>query len=397
MRTMYCASRSVRKIALSIPHSPFSPVMHTRTHPLISPALGTERTLRSFHYGPGGAQKAYIQAALHADELPGMLTAALLRRKLAALEEAGQLRGEIVVVPVANPIGQAQHVMGDHLGRFELGSMQNFNRNFHDLAELVPADLETRLSQDGQANLAAIRAALRAALEAQQPRTELESLRLALQKLSCDADIVLDLHCDSEAALHLYTNPELWPDVEPLARYLGAQASLLALNSIGNPFDEIHSFCWSTLRERFGARYPIPLGSISVTVELRGERNVEYALAEADAEALLNYLRTRGLIDGAAAAPPPLAYPASPLAGVEPLVAPISGILVFHTPIGAWIEAGQAVADLIDPLSEQVVTLNAGVSGVLYARRAGRFATSGMEVARIAGARPIRSGALLSA
>ncbi|MDD7960705.1 succinylglutamate desuccinylase/aspartoacylase family protein, partial [Klebsiella pneumoniae] len=70
--------------------------------------------------------KSYIQASLHADELPGMLTATLLLRRLAALEEAGQLRGEIVVVPVANPIGLAQQVMGDNLGRFELGSMKNF-------------------------------------------------------------------------------------------------------------------------------------------------------------------------------------------------------------------------------------------------------------------------------
>lgn len=371
--------------------------MQTRIHPLISPTLGTERDVVSFHYGPSTGQKAYIQASLHADELPGMLTATLLRRRLAALEEAGQLRGEIVVVPVANPIGLAQQVMGDHLGRFELGSMQNFNRNFYDLAALVPPEIESRLSQDAQANLLAVRGALRDALDAQEPHTELDSLRLALQKLSYDADIVLDLHCDSEAALHIYTNPELWTAVEPLARYLGAQASLLALNSIGNPFDEIHSFCWSALRERFGARYPIPLGSTSVTVELRGECDVDYAFAQADADALIDYLRVRGLIAGTPAPLPPLPYPATPLAGVEPLVAPHSGIVIFRAPVGAWVEAGQPVADLLDPLSERTTTLHAGVAGVLYARRLGRFAAAGMEIARIAGTTPTRSGSLLSA
>jgi len=74
--------------------------MQKNTHPLISPALGTARALTSFHYGPGGGQKVYVQSSLHADELPGMLVAWELRRKLAALEAAGQLRAEIVVVPV---------------------------------------------------------------------------------------------------------------------------------------------------------------------------------------------------------------------------------------------------------------------------------------------------------
>ena len=44
------------------------------------PALGTQRTLTSFHFGTAGTgEKAYIQASLHADELPGMLVAHHLR------------------------------------------------------------------------------------------------------------------------------------------------------------------------------------------------------------------------------------------------------------------------------------------------------------------------------
>jgi predicted deacylase len=72
-------------------------------------------------------------------------------------------------------------------------------------------------------------------------------------------------------------------------------------------------------------------------------------------------------------------------------------VIVFRTPVGAWIEAGQEVADIVDPLTDRVVTLKSSVSGVLYARQIVRFATAGMEVARIAGATPIRTGSLLSA
>jgi predicted deacylase len=233
-------------------------------------------------------------------------------------------------------------------------------------------------------------------LDEQVPRTELESQRLALQRLSYDADIVLDLHCDFEAAMHIYTNPELWGDVEPLARYLEAKASLLALNSVGNPFDEIHSFCWSELHTRYGDRYPIPSGSISVTVELRGQNDVSYEYAEHDAQAIVEYMTYRGLVDGTPAPLPPLAFDATPLAGTEPLLAPFSGVLVFLAEPGTWLEAGADVADIVDPLTDRVVTVRNTVAGVLYARHRTRFATAGMEIARVAGATSFRSGGLLA-
>ncbi|CAB3768869.1 succinylglutamate desuccinylase/aspartoacylase family protein [Paraburkholderia solisilvae] len=371
--------------------------MHTQTHPLISPSLGTARTITSFHYGPGGGQKVYIQSSLHADELPGMLVSWALRRKLETLEAAGKLRGEIVVVPVANPIGLNQQMLGLLAGRFEMNTAQNFNRNFYNLAALVEPVIEGRLTGDIERNRAAIRSALREALNAQKPRTELESHRLALQLMSFDADIVLDLHCDWEAALHLYTNPDLWPDVEPLSRYLDAKASLLALDSVGNPFDEIHSFCWSDLRTRFGDRYPIPNGSISVTVELRSQRDVSYELAEKDAQGIIEYLTHRGVIAGTPAPMPALEFAATPLAGTEPIVAPISGVLVFRAEVGTWVDAGKEIADVVDPLTDRVVTLTCSVAGVLYARHVTRFATAGMEVARVAGSKAFRTGSLLSA
>ncbi|CAB3791156.1 hypothetical protein LMG28688_03250 [Paraburkholderia caffeinitolerans] len=370
--------------------------MQTHHHPLIAPALGTARQVTSFHYGQPGGKKVYVQASLHADELPGMLTAWALRRKLAALEAAGKLRGEVVVVPVANPIGLNQRWLGHLIGRFESNTAQNFNRNFYDLTALVLPRIESRLGPDADANRDAIRTAMGEALATQTPKTEIESQRLALQRLSYDADIVLDLHCDWEAAMHIYTNPELWPEVEPLARYLDAKASLLALDSVGNPFDEIHSFCWSELRERFGQRFPIPHSSISVTVELRSQRDVSHEFAEHDAQAIVEYLTGYGVIDGAAAPLPPLAHPATPLAGTEPIVAPASGVIVFRAECGAWIEAGAPIADIVDPLTDTLTTLHAGVSGVMYARHSARFATAGMEVARIAGDKPIRTGSLLS-
>lgn len=371
--------------------------MQTLTHPLISPALGTERHITSFHYGPRSGKKVYIQSSLHADELPGMLVATLLRRHFAALEAAGRLRDEIVVVPVPNPIGLSQHVFGDHLGRFELNTMQNFNRNFHDLAALVMPRIEGRLGKDAAQNLLAVRAAVREALDEQKPRTELESQRLALQRLSFDADVVLDLHCDNDAVMHLYTNPDLWEDVEPLARYLGARASLLAIDAGGQSFDEAHSLTWWQLQQRYGERFPIPRGTVSVTVEHRGQRDVSNELANQDAEAIVSYLSLIGMIDAPVEPPPPLPHPATPLAGCERFHAPVAGILVHLVQPGSLVRPGDAMFEIVDPIDGTRTRLHSSSAGMFYMRRDVRYVRAGDPLGRVTGERSQRTGYLLSA
>jgi predicted deacylase len=52
--------------------------MKKHVTPLVAPVIGTQRELASYHFGPqDSAQKIYIQASLHADETPAMLTAVL--------------------------------------------------------------------------------------------------------------------------------------------------------------------------------------------------------------------------------------------------------------------------------------------------------------------------------
>ncbi|MEE4997585.1 succinylglutamate desuccinylase/aspartoacylase family protein [Pseudomonas alliivorans] len=371
--------------------------MQHHTHQLLSPVPGTARCVHSFHYGPqNGAGKVYIQASLHADELPGMLVAWHLKQRLAELDNAGRLLGEVVVVPVANPIGLEQVLMDTPLGRYELESGQNFNRGFVDLGQHVGDEIEARLTQDASRNRELVRDSLLAALNAQTATTQLHSLRLTLQRLACDADMVLDLHCDFESVEHLYTTPEAWPKVEPLSRYLGAQASLLATDSGGQSFDECFTLVWWQLQQRFGERFPIPLGSFSVTLELRGQGDVNHSLASRDCQAIINYLIDFGLIDGERQMPPELLYPATPLAAVEPVATPVGGLLVFCAMPGEHVDAGQLIAEIIDPISDAVTSVHALNAGLLYARSLRGMATAGMVIAHVAGKQAYRSGYLLS-
>jgi predicted deacylase len=371
--------------------------MRHQTHDLLAPVPGTARQIHSFHYGPeNGACKIYIQASLHADELPGMMVAWYLKQRLTELERAGQLLGEIVVVPVANPIGLEQVLMDIPLGRYELESGQNFNRLFIDLSQQVGDEIESGLTDDSDHNVRLIRTTLSAALKARVPGTQLESQRLVLQRLACDADMVLDLHCDFEAVEHLYTTPEAWPHVEPLARYLGSQANLLATDSGGQSFDECFTLVWWQLQQRFAGRFDLPLGSFSVTLELRGQGDVCHALGSRDCQAIISYLMHYGAISGQPEDQPQLLYPATPLAGVEPVATPVGGLLVFCTLPGEHVEAGQLIAEVIDPISDAVTPVHALNPGLMYARSLRRMATAGMVVAHIAGIDAYRSGYLLS-
>jgi hypothetical protein len=390
--------------------------MRTRHHPLLGPSCGTRRRVTSLHFGtPGTGPKAVLQASLHADEVPPMLVAHHLRVALARLERAGRLRGEVVLVPAANPIGLSQRVLHAGIGRFDLASGENFNRRYPDLTDAVAQ----RLAGPGAAraaDVASLRAALREACAALPAADELQSLRRTLLSLAIDADTVLDLHCDNEAVLHVYTTPALWPHVEPLARALRCPLALLADGSGGEPFDEACSLTWSRLvaglPERARAAATATPPCVAATVELRGEVDVRHDLAAADAHALIGYLRTRGHVapvrpgepldasdprPGDAAADGLASPAARPLAGSMPVVSPTSGVVVYLRELGATVRAGEPLAEIVDPVAGRVARVASPVDGLFYARESRRFVHAGGRIAKVAGLQPLRTGRLMAA
>ena len=374
-------------------------------YPLLSPSLGSHKTLVGFHFGtPGARPKVYIQASLHAEELPGMLVAHHLRQQLEAAEKVEPLRGEVVLVPAANPIGLSQRLNHRPLGRFEFDTAQNFNRHYPDMAAAVLTDAIPRMGADPKANVATVRQLVGQWLNQWQATSELESQRRQLLLLSHDADLVLDLHCDTEAVMHLYSEEACWPPFEPLARLLGCQAVLLAKESGGGPFDERLSGLWWQLAaalQAAGVKATLPQACASTTVELRGEADVSHPQARQDAQAILAFLAHAGVLNaGAAATLPPLACQPTPLAGSQTLRSPVPGVLVFLVRPGATLAVGDVVAEVIDPTAPaaaRVHEVRAEVAGVLYAAVRERYVVSGGEVGKIAGETPFRSGDLLGA
>jgi uncharacterized protein len=370
--------------------------MNVQTIPLISAAPGVSHQLRVLHFGtPGQGRKVSIQAALHADEIPPLLVAQALSRRLSALEAQGQLLGHVQLVPFANPLGLAQHVLGTHEGRFDLRDGVNFNREHADLSEAVVKAVEGKLGGDEATNTATIRAALREAAQALTAKTTAQDLKRRLIQLAIDSDIVLDMHCDSEAAMHVYALTPQAQHAEELGAYLQAHAILLATVSGDSPFDEACSRPWFVLREKY-PQHPIALACFSPTLELRGHADTSHELAEQDANGIIEFLRRQGVIAGTPAPLPAALCRATPLAGSEPITAAAAGVLVFKVEPGQRVDAGTVIADLVDVTSGEVQALRCHSAGVMYARIATRWAAPGQRLAKVAGTTLARTGKLLS-
>ena len=363
--------------------------------PMMTP--GTEREIAVFRYGKKGARpKIYMQAAIHANEMPGTMALHYLMPMLAEADSKGLIKGEIIVVPTVNPIGQAQLVGNGHAGRYHLLSYDNFNRNWLELSTAVADKVGKKLGQDGLRNVELIRRAANDILNSMKPTTELQTLRVEVQKLSTDADFVLDLHCDIHAAMHIFSGARDWAHepIQSLTADLGAVASVY-----NEPYPRVQTFSgvngalWARLAEKF-PEANIPQACMSVTVEMRSQHDVSHDLGKTDAEHLYCWLTRQGILAGKAPPLPKAKTRGTPMSGVDVGYSKGTGFLVYHLKPGAKVKRGDPVCDVIDPSNpngpKARTTYCSQTDGVLFSRRLdGYLSWPGQVLWRIAGSDPL--------
>lgn len=365
---------------------------------------GTERFLTVHRYGNKGARpKAYLQASLHADEIPGMLAAHHLLRLLDDADARGEISGEIVVVPVANPIGLGQIINASHSGRYELRGGGNFNRHWPDLYDGLLDAVRPKLGPERQANINAVRAAIGAKINQMSADTELARLKIDLARLAYDADMVLDLHCDDEALMHIYMQPVHWPDFGDLAAEIGAYAGLLCADSKAYSFDETFSLPWTKLAEELGGQFPIPPACFATTVEFRGQADVFDEMASEDGRALYRFLQRHGALAGDPGPAPALKCDGTDLEATDIVRAPKAGIIAYKAALGARVRKGDLIGEVVDPLADDPTKarseVRATTDGLILSRCLKKLVAPGDGVAMIVGKTKLahrKSGALLS-
>ncbi len=376
--------------------------MTFQQHTLILPgdAPGHSTALYSYSVGPETADtKVHLQAALHADEQPGTMVLHHLLPMLRDADAAGKLNARFVIFPSVNPLGLSTRVLRRHIGRYDLETGINFNRRWPDLYPQIAQALAGKLSDDPKANIAAIRRAVGDWLNSQQPATAAQKLRLAVMKSAHDADIVLDLHCDDESLIHIFTSPELMPGLQDLADHMGSAATLTAEDSGGGSFDEVLPGLYRKAQHA-NPGFPIPMGAETATLEYRGQPDVHDATGIRDAEGLFNFFAGRGLIT----ADPALALPmpgATPFEATEVLRADRPGLLAYRVGLGDAVKKGDIVADIIAMDGPEAflarTPLRAGTNGFILSRASAKYTVTGSSVAKIVGTEilPARAGGYL--
>ena len=356
---------------------------------LVGDSPGRTTELTYFRIGPENPQKkVYLQAALHADEQPGILVLHHLLEMLRRADEAGELSAQFVLFPMVNPLGMSDIEFGQHQGRYDRDTGVNHNRQWPDLYTAIEQDTIDRLGDDERENTRLVRESVANWLN-EYPRVKArDQWRHVVMSEAFDADYVFDLHCDDESLLYIYTVPQQKQAMQSLADYTGAAATLLAEDGGGNSFDEV----WPGLWIKLAAACPdkaIPHPVKTCTLEYRGQTDTFDDLNLQDAENLYGYFKAEGLIGGAARSKPIQAPEATDLRATEIIRAQHAGLLAYCVELGERVTKGQKIADLIhlhgERAFEKRTPVLAGTSGIILSRNTNKYVWRGAGITKIVG------------
>ena len=315
---------------------------------LDSDTPGQEFFLRVMRFrGSGGGPTVYMQAALHAHELPGMVALDQLIPRLQSAENEGRLAGNVTLVPHANPIGLSQAVFGETLGRFDLHGRINFNRSF-------PSELSEELT--GQ--------------------TAPQRLKALLIELAVEADVVLDLHCDDEGPVYLYISERQLDEGQRLARAMQAAVILTDSGKEIISFDLAVSARWAAQNRPNDARF-------AATIELRGMMDVTSATADRDADGLYRYLADIGTVIDDLPAIDLEDFVSGDVDAAQLIATPVPGAILYHVSVGEWVSKGQRLALILSNAGMTPHEVLCPFDGLVMTRRDRRFARRGEDVIKV--------------
>ena len=362
---------------------------------LVGDSPGKTTELIYFRIGPENAEKkVYLQAALHADEQPGIMVLHHLLDLLKTADQSGELSAQFVLFPMVNPLGMGDIEFGQHQGRYDRDSGVNHNRQWPDLYSAVDQSLGERLGSDEKENLRLVREAVANWLDELPQVKARDQWRHAIASEAYDADYVFDLHCDDESLLYIYTVPQQRETMQLLANYTGAAATLLAEEGGGNSFDEVWPAIWIKLEKKYPDK-AIPMLRASCTLEYRGQTDTFDAMNSQDAENFYGYFQAEGLIDGEAKGNPIDAPMATDLRATEIIRAEHAGLVAYCVELGEQVEKGQKVADLIYLDGDQAFVgrtpVVAGTSGIILSRNTNKYVWRNAGITKIVGSEILES------
>lgn len=289
------------------------------------------------------APSVFVQANVHGAEVQGNAVIFQLMKQLETMD----VRGEVTLLPLANPLGINQKSGEFTLGRFDPITGVNWNREYLEHSIDIPAFYQQYCHLDDEQLKLQFRSALLASCEAHLASpwgvTTGKRLAVTLQTLAHQADIVIDLHTGPKSCKHLYC-PEYDRDA---AKFFSIPYSLIIPNDFGGAMDEA-TFCpWWALVEygaEQGRAMSVPVSAF--TLELASQERIDLQDALIDAEGILAYLSYRGVI-AEEVAPADLPRFGCLLKDYKKYHAPKGGLVEYLAQPGRPLAAGEPLASIL--------------------------------------------------
>lgn len=328
------------------------------TIPLIQLASGDQLFIQSYQFtGENQGKKVYLQSNLHGAEIIGNAVIQDLINFLITLDKT-QLTGEILLVPVCNPLGVNQRSHYFSSGRYNPYDGKDWNRIFWDY-EKTGADISEFAEDYQDLEQDEIQEKYRQTLLNQfhQLAKSIRSspgvsynnyYRYQLQNLALDADYVIDLHSSTNNALdYLYC---FHSRTESANAFL-LDRGILMNDYDGDAFDEAFIKPWLALeRELAKLGKNIRFEIESWTLELGSGLEMNPESVQKGIRGIKNYLATKGILsieDFPLASTPNHQIHLTPKNTIQRYHSPAGGMIEFDVKLGETIHKNQKLYTIL--------------------------------------------------
>ncbi|MFB2922065.1 MULTISPECIES: succinylglutamate desuccinylase/aspartoacylase domain-containing protein [Aerosakkonema] len=351
------------------------------TIPLVQLASGDRLHLQVYQFvGANPGKKAYLQANLHGAEIVGNAVIHLLIEFLMTLDRT-DITGEILLVPVCNPLSTNQRTHYFSTGRYNIYDGKDWNRIFWDY-EKECQDLETFAQSQLSFDEATIRQnylnRIKLSFEEQLKKINSPSsvpydelYRYHLQSLCLDANYVIDIHSSSNQGIdYIYG----FKGREESAKTFLLDYAIWLNEYDGITFDEAFLKPWLALEETLAyLGKQIKFDVESWTLELGTGMQMNPQSVSQGVLGIKNYLSQKGL----------LSIPGFPLPETKThqinftqktqhkkYYAPAGGMIQERLPLGASINAGERLYQIISFNKKgelpTLIDVNAAKGGIIF-------------------------------
>jgi predicted deacylase len=308
-------------------------------------------TLKATHDGP----HIQIQASVHGAEIQGNALIFYLMENLAELLKVGS----VTFIPLANPYATLQKSGTYTLGRNNPVTGNNWNRNFIDILRVTNFNLD-KYTQEKFSNKAMsdseIKNKFKEKLKSLYEDYELElrqleqfndnnRLNFLLQKISAQADFVLDLHTGPIATEYIYGPRYSLSN----AKHFNIPHILVTPDYFAGAMDEAFCVPWIELNKslKFIGR-TTHFSCAAFTVELGSEERFSMLDATRSAQGVYNFLAKLGMIDDSESLltqfRPISKFSISELIDFKTIYAPVGGLYDYKIEVGESFKQGDILA-----------------------------------------------------